>query len=157
FSIPITIYILNKKRKGYIMEDKKYKEILKTIKLPCGATISNRIAMAPMLVFGSSKEGTVQEDDLKYFDKRSKVAGLIITGDAYINDNGQGGLGQLAVAHDKNIEGLRSLAKLAKKDGNKVVLQLYHGGRESKGSYERRKRVLAPSKMDFSWLTYEVE
>lgn len=131
-----------------------YSKLLEKVTLPNGVTIDNRIAMAPMLVFGSDEKGFVTEADLAYFDIRSEVAGLIITGAAYINELACAGTGQLSIAKDEDIEGLTALANVAKKAGNKVVVQLHHPGREALGSYKKFGKVVAPSAIKFPFLNY---
>lgn len=132
-----------------------YEKLLKPITLPNGATLPSRTAMAPMLVMGANEDGTVSETDMAYFNKRSSVAGLIITGAAYVNETGFVLEGQISASKDEDIPGLRKLAQAAKKDGNKVVLQLFHAGREA--SYEKTGRNVAPSSIDFPFLSHKPE
>lgn len=48
------------------------------------------------------------------------------------------------------------LAQTLKKDGNKAILQIHHAGREAVGQAVSGERVLAPSALDFSFLSYPV-
>src|SRR5690625_1766965 len=121
-----------------------YSQLFQPFILPNGAVLSNRIAMAPMIVFGADEDGSVGEEELVYFEKRSDVAGLIITGAAFINEVAQAVDGQISISKDEDVEGLTTLAKTAKQDGNKVVVQLHHPGREASRSYEKIGRVVAP-------------
>ena len=105
--------------------ENKYQKVLEPMKLPSGVVLDNRIVMSPMLVFGSEADGTVSDDDLKYFEKRSKVAGLIVTGAMFVNDAGHGNIGQLGIAHDENISGLRELAQLAKEMAIRSLLSYF--------------------------------
>src|SRR5690625_1644542 len=132
-----------------------YKALLNPITLPNGAVLPNRTAMAPMVVMGANDDGTVSDLDVAYFDKRSGVAGLIITGAVYVNADGYGFDGQISASKDEDVEGLKKLAQAAKKDGNKVVAQLHHAGRES--LYEKLGRVVAPSAIEFPFLDYVPE
>lgn len=126
--------------------------MLQPITLPNGATIPSRTAMAPMLVMGANEDGKVSEVDLAYFDKRSDVAGLIITGAAYVNETGFVLEGQISVSKDEDIAGLKNLAQTMKKDGNKAILQLFHAGREA--DYKKVGRTVAPSSIDFPFLKH---
>jgi 2,4-dienoyl-CoA reductase-like NADH-dependent reductase (Old Yellow Enzyme family) len=132
-----------------------YDALLKPITLPNGAVLPSRTAMAPMVVMGANDDGTVSDLDVAYFDKRSGVAGLIITGAVYVNADGYGFDGQISASKDEDVEGLKKLAQAAKKDGNKVVAQLHHAGRES--LYEKLGRVVAPSAIEFPFLDYVPE
>src|SRR5690625_5020473 len=132
-----------------------YDALLQPITLPNGAVLPSRTAMAPMVVMGANDDGTVSELDVAYFDKRSGVAGLIITGAVYVNEDGYGFDGQISASKDEDIEGLKKLVQAAKKDGNKVVAQLHHAGREA--LYEKLGKVVAPSAIEFPFLDYVPE
>lgn len=129
-----------------------YEALLKPITLPNGAIIPSRTAMAPMLVMGANDDGSVSNTDLKYFETRSDVAGLIITGAAYVNETGFVLDGQISASKERDIPGLKKLAQTIKKDGNKAILQLLHAGREA--VYEKVDRVVAPSAIDFPFLDH---
>lgn len=135
--------------------NQKYTRLLEALQLPNGITLPNRLVMAPMVVKGAHEDGTISQLDINYFEKRSDVAGLIITGASYVTELGCGFEGQIAIDSDKKIEGLSKIAAAAKKDGNKVVVQLYHAGRE--GYYEKLGKVVAPSAIKFPFLDYVPE
>ncbi len=97
----------------------------------------------------------MSETDLAYFDRRSDVAGLIITGAAYINESAFVLEGQISVSRDEDVIGLKKLAQAAKKSGNKAILQLFHAGREA--VYERLGRIVAPSAIEFPFLKHVPE
>ncbi|HZJ87106.1 MAG TPA: NADH-dependent flavin oxidoreductase [Erysipelothrix sp.] len=128
--------------------------VMKELRLNSNAVLKNRLVMAPMVAQGSSIEGYITQEDLDYFDIRSNVAGMIITGAAAVEDAGRGFNHQIGVSTDKHVEGLRKLAETIKKDDNKAILQLYHGGRESVGGYELFGEVVAPSAIEFPFLDY---
>jgi 2,4-dienoyl-CoA reductase-like NADH-dependent reductase (Old Yellow Enzyme family) len=130
--------------------ENKFEQLVEPITLPNGVTLQNRLAMAPMVVKGANEDGTISELDLAYFGKRSDVAGMIITGAAYVNEMACGFAGQISISKDEDIEGLKKLAAVAKKDGNKAIVQLHHAGRE--GLVEKLGRVVAPSALNFSFL-----
>lgn len=132
----------------------KYEKILTPLTLTNGAVLNYRIAMAPMVAQGSNSDGTVSENDLNFYSERSNVAGMIITGAATICERGKGFDNQLSISDDQYLDGLKKLAEALKKDGNKAIIQLYHGGREAKSSYERFGEVVAPSALKFPFLPY---
>lgn len=132
-----------------------YDALLETITLPNGTVLPSRTAMAPMLVMGADNDGSVSKTDLDYFDKRSDVAGLIITGAAYINETGYVLDGQISASNDSDIDGLKTLAQTIKKDGNKAILQLLHAGRHA--VYEKVGRLVAPSAIEFPFLKHVPE
>jgi 2,4-dienoyl-CoA reductase-like NADH-dependent reductase (Old Yellow Enzyme family) len=77
----------------------------------------------------ADKEGfsTREIDALLVELARGKV-GLIISGHAYINRDGQAGPGQLGVYSDRHIDGLSRMTEAIHDAGGKIVLQLTHAG-----------------------------
>ncbi|MFH5824568.1 hypothetical protein [Georgenia sp. AZ-5] len=114
--------------------------------LPCGAVVPNRIVMAPMVVQGSDPaDGHVTDEDVDYFSRRRGVAGMIVTGAAFVNRQGRGFERQLSIAEDGAVEGLARMAAAMKKDGNLAIVQIYHGGREAHPAATEFGRAVAPS------------
>ncbi|MFC6254821.1 NADH-dependent flavin oxidoreductase [Secundilactobacillus hailunensis] len=122
-----------------------------------GASIKTRIAMSPMVINEAEENGNIGEDALNFYSMRSKVAGLIITGASYVSEGGKAYDLQIGADRDENIPGLKELAKALKKDGNKAILQLHHGGREAVTAQKLNGHSYAPSKMNFPWLDYTPE
>jgi len=54
--------------------------------------------------------------------------GMIITGHAYVQRDGQAGPGQLGIYCDEQVEGLRQMTGAVHHAGGKIVLQLAHAG-----------------------------
>lgn len=129
-----------------------YAPLLRPMTLPNGAKLSNRIVMAPMVMNGSHEDGTISKEDIAFFEKRSDVAGLLITGSAYVNASACGFSGQISIAKDEDIPGLRKLVTAAKKDGNKIIVQLHHAGREAIPALV--DQVVAPSSRSFPFLDH---
>lgn len=126
-----------------------------------GATINNRIVMPPMLTFSGLEGGFASEDTLKYYNARSQAAGMMIVEFHYVSENGgpcsKAGLPeQLGIYDDEHLNSISKIAKALKKDGNKAILQIHHGGRESMGRAENGKEVLAPSEINYDFLDYPV-
>lgn len=133
---------------------KNYEPLRQSVKFPCGALISNPIAMAPIAVNASNTDGTVSQLDIEYFKRYSKVAGLIITGAASVNKDGWDNKHQIGVFDDLQIEGLKKLATAAQKDGNRIVLQLQHAGRGAQYAKDRYGTAVAPSAINFPFLDF---
>jgi len=108
------------------------KNIFQPVKLPVsGIELPNRMVMAPMTTFSGNQDGTVSEDELKYYSRRSKAAGTIVTACAYVIPHGKGFYGQIGAHSDEMINSLKSMVKAIKLNGAKAILQIYHGGRMS--------------------------
>lgn len=122
-----------------------------------GATIQTPIAMSPMVAKVAEDDGSIGADALAFYSARSKAAGLIITGAANVNDAGDGFDRGIAISDDRFIPGLTELATVMKQDGNKALVQLYHGGREAYEAQKHLGHTVAPSAIDFPFLPYTPE
>lgn len=127
-----------------------------------GSTITNRMAVAPMLTFSGLEEGLVSEDTKKYYSARSQAAGLIIAEYMYVQRDGGPCIPidfpeQLALYGEEHIEGVKEVVESLQRHGNKVILQIHHGGREAIGRHQKGETVYSPSKIDFEFLDYSVE
>jgi len=85
--------------------------------------------MAPMTNFSSHQDGTVTEEEVNYYARRSKGVSMVITACAYITPNGKGFHGEFGADNDEMIPSLEKLATRIKEQGAKAVLQIFHGGR----------------------------
>lgn len=117
-----------------------------------GGIVRNRIAMAPMQTHSGAKGGFVTEDTINYYSARSKAAGLLIVEFHYVSENGgscyvPGYPEQLGIYSDEHLAGIKKIAQELKKDGNKAIMQIHHGGRMAVGRYVNGKDVVAPSSM----------
>lgn len=106
-------------------------DFLKRYDFNNGMQLKNKIVMAPMTTMSSFHNGMVTTDEINYYANRSGGPGMIITAVAYVSDGGKGFEGQLSVANDSMIPGLKKLASAIKKDGTKAVLQIFHVGRKT--------------------------
>ncbi|GAB6092802.1 oxidoreductase [Furfurilactobacillus curtus] len=130
--------------------------ILDPLTLANGVTLSNRVMMAPMCDRSADTHGRVTDAQVNYMKARSNVAGILVTGYAAVSAAGLVEPGQLSVATDDTILGLKRYAAAMNHHHNKAILQLSHGGRESKVSQANGLTVYAPSARDFPWLAYPV-
>lgn len=121
-----------------------------------GATLNDRIVMAPMVSGAGTPNGEVTQEQLDYYARRSQVAGMIIVESCYVDPEGVCFVNQLGISNDHYIPGLKKLAQTVKKDGAKAIIQIHHAGRQASVYYDRGGIPLAPSKMDYSFLDYPV-
>ena len=137
------------------------KQLIDTVVLRHGAKLDSRIVMSPMLTYSGSEDGFATEDTLNYYRARSQAASLLITEFHYVSPTGgpssrPGYPEQLGIQDDDHLASIRSIAQALKKDGNKAILQIHHGGREARARGTKGLEVLAPSQLDFSFLPYPV-
>lgn len=109
----------------------KYAAIFERLPLRSGVTLKNRIVMAPMTHCSSNADGTVSDEELAYYAKRSGGAGMVITACTYVAASGIGFPAQFAGDSDAFVPSLKRLADSIRGQGAKAVLQIFHAGRQS--------------------------
>lgn len=109
--------------------DTKYKALFEPLTLRDSVQLKNRLVMAPMTNFSSNPDGTVTEDEVNYYARRSSGVGMVITACTYVTPNGKGFPGEFGADHDGMIDSLAQLANGIKTKGAKAILQIFHGGR----------------------------
>lgn len=108
--------------------------LFEPLALRCGATLGNRLALAPLTNTQSHEDGTLGEDELRWLARRARGGfSLIETCAAFVSPDGRGFDGQLGVATEAHDEGLARLARAARptKTEGVALVQLYHGGARS--------------------------
>lgn len=111
------------------MMNSKYAPLFELFTFSKGIKLKNRIVMAPMTNFSSNPDGTVSDEEIKYYVRRSKGVGMVITACTYVTANGKGFHGEFGGDSDDMIPSLRRLATAIKEQGAKAILQMFHGGR----------------------------
>jgi 2,4-dienoyl-CoA reductase-like NADH-dependent reductase (Old Yellow Enzyme family) len=107
----------------------KYRPLFESFTFSNGIQLDNRIVMAPMTNFSSNPDGTVSDQEVEYYVRRSKGVGMVITACTYVTANGKGFPGEFAGDRDEMIPSLKRLATAIQENGAKAVLQIFHGGR----------------------------
>ncbi|MCG2024954.1 NADH-dependent flavin oxidoreductase [Staphylococcus epidermidis] len=123
----------------------KYEPLFKSLTLPNGVEVRNRFVLAPLTHTSSNDDGTISDIELPYIEKRSKDVGVAINAASNVNDVGKAFPGQPSVAHDSDIEGLKELAQVMKKNGAKAIVQIHHGGAQALPELTPDGDVVAPS------------
>lgn len=123
----------------------KYEPLFKSLTLPNGVEVRNRFVLAPLTHTSSNDDGTISDIELPYIEKRSKDVGIAINAASNVNDVGKAFPGQPSVAHDSDIEGLKELAQVMKKNGAKAMVQIHHGGAQALPELTPDGDVVAPS------------
>lgn len=95
--------------------------------------IKNRIVQTAMGVDVNNPDGTISDRAIAYYAERAKNnVGLIITEYCRVNENdGVSAVGQMSLASDKHIEGVKKLVDAIHDGGAKVFIQLQHPGRQT--------------------------
>lgn len=91
-------------------------------------------------------EGYVTDRQGNMYEELAKGGvGLIITGYAYVRPDGKSSLKQAAIYDDKFIPAYRKIVKQVHKHKTKIVLQIAHGGRQTKPELCSDFTPIAPS------------
>lgn len=92
-------------------------------------SLKNRIVMSPMTHMSSNADGSISEQEIQYYNRRSHGAAMVLTAATYVMQ--QGGMpGAPGADNDALIPGLRRLASTIQGNGAKAVLQIFHAGRQ---------------------------
>lgn len=94
-----------------------------------GATLKNRVLMAPMTNFSSEDTGETTPEELEYYRVRSQGTGAVITAVANVTDGGKGFPGEIGAHRDDLVPSLKNLAETIQGEGAKAILQIFHAGR----------------------------
>lgn len=71
--------------------------------------LRNRIVMAPMTTWSANPDGTISEQELEFYKRRSQNVGLVITGCTYVTPSGIGFTHEFAAYDDRFINSLEKL------------------------------------------------
>ncbi len=108
--------------------------------------LRNRFVMAPMTTYSGRDDFHVSNEELAYYEARSKTLGLVITAATSINEQAQAFSKQISLKNDAFIPSMQVLARVIQKQGAKAVVQLHHGGRMNEPSlYEDKAYIVSAS------------
>ena len=93
--------------------------------------LRNRIVMAPMTTWSANPDGTISEQELEFYKRRSQNVGLVITGCTYLTPSGIGFTHEFAAYDDRFINSLEKLAAAAQSGGAPAILQIFHAGNKA--------------------------
>ncbi|MCO4748399.1 MAG: NADH:flavin oxidoreductase, partial [Proteobacteria bacterium] len=100
-----------------------------SLRLKSGVTLRNRTALAPLTNTMSGPDGHASAEDLRFLSLRAQGGfGLVSTCAAYVSPQGKAWVGQLGIADDSHVAGLRTLADAIEGAGARSIVQLHHAG-----------------------------
>ena len=97
-------------------------------------TLNNKIevpsllAVAPMTLFGSNPDGTISEEEKKFYKQRATGIGLYILGATCVSLEGLAFDNQPRAFNDKDIPSNKERVKIIKEQGALAINQIHHGG-----------------------------
>ncbi|MCH4826682.1 NADH-dependent flavin oxidoreductase [Planococcus halocryophilus] len=122
-----------------------YKDLFNEITLPNGVVLNDRLGVAPMTTYSGNKDGTVSDEELSYYNRRAGLGSLYVTACIAVSENGIAFPNQFIGFDDSALPRLKQLAKEMKSKGSKAILQMQHGGRQSKPELIKANETVAPS------------
>lgn len=91
-------------------------------------TVLSRIAVAPLTLFSSNADGTINDGEAMFLSQRAKGIGLYILGATLVSEEGAAFAGQPRAISEKDIPSLKKRAELIKAQGALAITQIHHGG-----------------------------
>lgn len=91
-------------------------------------SVSNRLAIAPISLFSSNLDGSLTEEERKYFKNRATGIGIYILGSTAISPEGITSITQPRAFSEKDLPSLSERAKIIKSQGSLAIVQINHRG-----------------------------
>lgn len=93
--------------------------------------LSHRVVMGPVTRMRTDEGGIPNDMMAEYYGQRATDGGFVISEATLVSANGQGYLGAPGIFTAGQVEGWKKVTSAIHKEGGKVFLQLWHGGRQS--------------------------
>ena len=90
--------------------------------------VPSLLAVAPMTIFGSNPDGTINDDERNFYKQRAKGIGLYILGATCVSLEGLAFDNQPRAFDDKDIPSNKERVKIIKDQGALAINQIHHGG-----------------------------
>ena len=126
--------------------DKSNWKLLEPVKVG-PVLLRNRMVMAPMETMHNHADGSVSQDMVDYYVERAKGGiGLIVVQNSAVDTiASRSTYRQLCINSDHLIPGLAKLAEACKLEGAAMVIQLGHGGRQTRPTINPEVQIVASS------------
>jgi 2,4-dienoyl-CoA reductase-like NADH-dependent reductase (Old Yellow Enzyme family) len=114
-----------------------------------GVEMRNRFLRSATWDRTGTDDGAVTDASVRIIEDLARGGvGLIVTGYAFVSEQGKAAVRQLGISHDRHVKGLSRLARAAHEHGARIAVQVAHGG-ANLGLLGRAGRVaLAPSRIE---------
>ena len=114
-----------------------------------GMQLKNRLVKSATYEAMAAEDGSVTDQLIDMYTSLAKGGvGLIITGYAYVQENGHCMPLQTGVFSDDNIPGLQKLADAVHEEGGTIALQIAHSGRQTFPALIGGQTPMAPSAIE---------
>ena len=106
-------------------------KLFENYKLNNNVEVPGRLVIGPMTVFGSNKDGTINDEEREYLKLRATGIGLYILGATAVSQEGIGFDYQPLALSEKDLPSLKERAEIIKNQGALAINQIYHCGLSS--------------------------
>ena len=113
-------------------------------KLNNNVEVPNKLVVAPLTIFSSNPDGTINDTEREYLKLRATGIGLYILGATATSQDGLTFEFQPQAISEKDLPSLSERAKIVKDQGALAINQIHHGGYLAKKEYSGLN-PLAPS------------
>ena len=120
-------------------------KLFEKYKLNNNVEVPNRLAVAPMVIFGADDTGQITDEERSYLAHRATGIGLYILGASAVSIEGIGTKNQGRALSEKDIPSLKERAKIVQDQGALAICQIIHSGLYG-GKQHSGKTPLCPSK-----------
>ena len=90
--------------------------------------VSNRLVVAPITLFSSNMDGSINDEERNYLKIRGKDIGIYILGSTAISPEGISAITQPRAFSEKDLPSLTERAKIIKSQGALAIVQINHRG-----------------------------
>ena len=107
--------------------------------------VPNHLAIAPLTLFSSNPDGTINDQEREYLKQRATNIGLYILGAQVVSQEGITAMNFPGTFCDKDIPSIKERAEIIKSQGALAINQIHHGGALALKQYSGMTPVV-PSK-----------
>ena len=120
-------------------------KIFEKLTLNNGVEVPSHLAIAPLTLFSSNPDGTINDEEREYFKLRATNIGLYILGAQVVSKEGITAINFPGTFCDKDLPSIKERADIIKSQGALAINQIHHGGALALKQYSGMTPVV-PSK-----------
>ena len=120
-------------------------QLFEKITLNNGTVVPNHLAIAPLTLFSSNPDGTINDEEREYLKLRATNIGLYILGAQVVSKEGITAINFPGTFCDKDLSSIKERADIVKSQGALAINQIHHGGALALKQYSGMTPVV-PSK-----------
>lgn len=107
-------------------------------------TVPSRITVAPLTLFSSNEDGTINDGEERFLSERAKGIGLYILGATLVSEEGASYPCLPRAISEKDLPSLKKRADIVKSQGALAITQINHGGLMANPKFSKQD-VYGPS------------